>query len=251
MYGVGAKLKTYNASEAAKLVGVQQTTILRWIASGKLTAEKADRDEIRGGRPRWRILHEDLAEAIRGTSYEMREADSTTLPDASSWYGDTDFPTMRNRDVSRSSLFYVDGRFIYNGLPLERPQDAGRARADAELLARFMDNYVEFGLGAERMQRDYFAAMAWSYFAPFMPRLRRALEERGPGNFSCKHVAVLYGESNCGKSTLVKLLMTSMFGAVPNERGDKDFEPRRVDPLLAASGLCPLYFDDVRGTRFS
>lgn len=46
-------------------------------------------------------------------------------------------------------------------------------------------------------------------------------------------------------------MMTSMFGAVPNERGDKDLEPRRGDPLLATSGLCPLYFDDIRGTRFN
>lgn len=61
----------------------------------------------------------------------------------------------------------------------------------------------------------------------------------------------MYGESNCGKSTLGQLMMTSMFGAVPDERGDKDFEPRRGDPLLATSGLCPLYFDDICCTRFN
>ena len=239
--------KTYNANEAAELVGVQKPTILCWIASGKLVAEKADWDGTRGGRRPWLIRHEDLVEATRGTNYEIDEFTSMPLGNSRQAAGDV---TRTTADPS-NSLLYADGRFIYNGLPLELPQDAGRARTDAELLARFIDNYADFGQGAARMQRDYFAAMAWLYFAPFMPRLRHALEERGPGNFGCKHVAVLYGESNCGKSTLVKLLMTSMFGAVPNERGDKDFEPRRVDSLLATSRLCPLYFDDIRGTRFS
>ena len=239
--------KTYNASEAAELVGVRQTTISRWIGSGKLPAEKSDRGEM-GGRPQWRIRHEDLVAAIEGTRYEIGDVGSAVLMNRPTT---SISPVARDGDDSESSLFYLDGRFIYKGKPLERPADAGRARADAELLVRFMDNYSKFGEGAERMQRDYFAAMSWLYFAPFMPRLRRALEERGPGNFSCKHVAVLYGESNCGKSTLVKLLMTSMFGEPPRERGDMDFEPRRVSPLLASSGLRPLYFDDIRGARFN
>ena len=239
--------RTYNASEAAELVGVQQPTILRWIANGKLNAEKSDRDGSRGGRRPWLIRHEDLVEATRGTSYEIGEFASMPLGNSRQTAGDVAGTTAG----SSTPLLYAGGRFIYSGLVLERPQDAGRTRSDAELLARFIDNYADFGPGAERMQRDYFAAMAWLYFAPFMPRLRRALEERGPGNFGCKHVAVLYGESNCGKSTLVKLLMTSMFGTAPRENDDNDFEPRRADPLLANAGLCPLYFDDIRGTRFS
>ncbi len=224
---------------------MQQPTILRWIASGKLVAEKADRDGIRGGRRPWLIRHEALVEATRGTDYEICETGSTTLRNGGGEYGHA----AGTADHS-ISLLYVDGRFVYDGRQMERPQNPERARAGSELLVRFTDNHSEFGEGADRMQRDYFAAMAWLYFAPFMPRLRHELEQRGPGNFGCKHAAVLYGESNCGKSALIKLLMASMFGAAPAGRGDKDFEPRLVDPLMATAGACPLYSDDIRATRF-
>ncbi len=237
--------KTYNASETAELVGVQRPTILRWIASGKLVAERSDRDGDRGGRRPWLIRHKALVEATRRTGYEIPESGSTTSRNGREAYGHA-----AETAAHSNSLLYVDGRFNYNGQQMQRPQDTERVRADVELLVRFMDNYAEFGEDADRMQRDYFAAMAWLYYGPFMPRLRHALEERGPGNFGCKHVAVLYGESNCGKSTLIKLLMASMFDAAPAERGDKDFEPRRVDPLMTTAGVCPLYFDDIRGTRF-
>ena len=115
---------------------------------------------------------------------------------------------------------------------------------------QYLENYTEFEDGADNLQRDYFAVMSWLYFAPFMPRVKKAQADRGPGDFSCKPVAMIYGESNCGKTNVVQLLLASMFGPA-KELGDQDFTPNQVKERQVVSGLYPLFYDDVQGSRFA
>lgn len=155
--------------------------------------------------------------------------------------------------VPTPNLTYQDGQFIYNGRTHERPtlaEDVQQISRDAVHLIQYLENYAQFGSGAETLQRGYFAIMSWLYFAPFMPRLKKAKEDQGPGDFGGKLVAILYGDPNCGKTDLVRLLLTSMFGSA-KYYGDADFTQAQVRGRSQEAGLFPLFYDDVGADRIS
>lgn len=151
------------------------------------------------------------------------------------------------------NLTYQEGQFIYNGRTHERPtnsEDVQQIARDAVHLIQYLENYSQFGSGAEVLQQGYFAIMSWLFFAPFMPRLKKAKEDQGPGDFGGKLVAILYGDPNCGKTDLVRLLLTSMFGSA-KYYGDADFTQAQVRGRGQEAGLFPLFYDDVGADRIS
>ena len=151
------------------------------------------------------------------------------------------------------NLTYVDGTFVYNGKVLAPPTgDNGSDQIDRDvaLLIQYLNNYSEFEDGGDGLQRDYFAVMAWLFFAPFMPRLKKAKEDLGPGDFSGKLVTILYGDTNCGKTNVVKLLYTAMFGNA-KYWPDAGFTPAQVSARQSAAGLYPLFYDDIAPKRFT
>ena len=97
-------------------------------------------------------------------------------------------------------------RFIYDGRPIERPDSNDGIARDALLISQYMDKFQEFGGPSAILQRNYYGFMGWLYFTPFMPSLARQLHLAG-GNASkdLKHLAVIYGQSNCGKSALTQV----------------------------------------------
>lgn len=161
--------------------------------------------------------------------------------------------TPRKGEDSTPNLIYSDGAFIYNGRILNRPtdeDDINQIGRDVDLLTQYIDNYSQFEDGADNLQRDYFAVMSWLFFTPFIPRLKKAKEDLGPGDFSGKLVALLYGDSNCGKTNMVKLLYSAMFGSA-KYWGDENFTPGRVLARQSAAGLYPLFYDDIAPKRFT
>jgi excisionase family DNA binding protein len=48
----------HSPPDIAKQLGINDTKVLTWIRNGELIA--IDISTVRGGRPRWRIRHEDL-----------------------------------------------------------------------------------------------------------------------------------------------------------------------------------------------
>ena len=159
----------------------------------------------------------------------------------------------RKAEDPTPNLTYQDGSFIYNGRVLSRPtDDADRNQIgpDVDLVTQYINNYAEFEDGADHLQRDYFAVMSWLFFAPFMPRLKKAKEDLGPGDFSGKLVTLLYGDPNCGKTNVVKLLYTAMFGYA-KYWSDAGFTPAQVLARQRAAGLFPLFYDDIAPKRFT
>ena len=64
------------------------------------------------------------------------------------------------------------------------------------------------------MQRDYFILWSWFYFSPFICDMRSRALLLGEDVVRYPSFAIVFGKSNCGKTTLVDTLMTSMFGKV-------------------------------------
>ena len=161
-------------------------------------------------------------------------------------------PVEEDESGALPSLSYNRrGVFTLQGSDLKldvRSEDVSR---DARLLLEFFNNYEDDFVGdVERLQRDYFGFMSWFYFAPFMCDLRNANIRQGL-EFQQPMFAILYGRSDCGKSSLTNTLMTSMFGYgkkgfVPNSL----FTPSRVRGLRQEFRRHPVVFDDVSNNRF-
>ena len=164
----------------------------------------------------------------------------------------TAHPDEEDESGALPSLSYNRrGIFTLQGGELNLDVKSEDVRRDARLLLEFFNNYeADFVGDVERLQRDYFGFMSWFYFAPFMCDLRNANIRQGL-EFQQPMFAILYGRSDCGKSSLTNTLMTSMFGYgkkgfVPNSL----FTPSRVRGLRQEFRRHPVVFDDVSNNRF-
>lgn len=129
-----------------------------------------------------------------------------------------------------------------------RPEDVAK---DVSNWIEFFRNYENgFRGDVPRLQRDYFTFMSWFYFAPLMCDLRNEAMRRDVFSFDQPMFAVLYGSSNCGKTSLVDTLMSSMF-ANSHFVDSQDFTTSKLRGLQAAYKRFPVVFDDVARDRFS
>ena len=89
----------------------------------------------------------------------------------------------------------------------------GRSRRDAGLLVDYFKNYEgAFEGNVPGLQRDYFILASWLYFSPFLCDLRSLALLQDTDVIRYPTFAIVFGKSNCGKTSLVDTLMTSMFG---------------------------------------
>ena len=114
-------------------------------------------------------------------------------------------------DAPPTSLTLDNGRFTLSGQELNLDTEADEVSGDVDRWLAFFRNYENGFVGdVPRLQRDYFTFMCWFYFSPFMCDLRSAALRRNVFSFDQPMFAVLYGSSNCGKTSLVETLMTSI-----------------------------------------
>ena len=150
-------------------------------------------------------------------------------------------PTFLSRDGDRFSL---------SGQTLDLEASEDEARADVAASLEFFGNYDNGFVGdVPRLQRDYFTFMCWFYFAPLVCDLRNLALRGDAFSFDQPLFAVLYGSSNCGKTSLVEALMASMFSH-PRIVDSQDFTPGKLRGLQQAYKRFPVVFDDITRDRF-
>ena len=134
-------------------------------------------------------------------------------------------------------------------MPLET--DAEGLRQSAEAIVEYFNNY-ELGFVGDvpRLQRDYFTFMSWLYISPFICDLRTCAVVRGGNVFHYPSFAIIYGKSNCGKTSLVDTLISSMFGHPSTVQKD-NFTRRTLRGLQQNYKRFPVVFDDISRRRFT
>ena len=164
----------------------------------------------------------------------------------------TRIATARQEDGGPQTYLSYDGqRFDLSGDAISLDTDPSEVRNDVEAWLEFFGNYENGFVGdVSRLQRDYFTFMCWFYFSPLMCDVRnRALRENA-FSFDQPMFAVIYGQSNCGKSSLVETLMKSMF-SYPRIVETQSFTRSNLRGLQEAYRRFPVVFDDVTRDRFS
>jgi hypothetical protein len=132
--------------------------------------------------------------------------------------------------------------------PLEWNND--QFRKDANILLEYFHNYEgAFEGNVPRLQRDYFIFMSWLYFSPFICDMRSLALLQDSDVIRFPSFAIIFGKSNCGKTSLVDTLMTSMFGYTRTIPKDA-FTAANLRALQQAYKRFPVVFDDIGRAAF-
>ena len=151
----------------------------------------------------------------------------------------------------KTYLSHDGRRFTLSGNDMTLDTDSAEVRSDVEAWLEFFSNYANGFVGdVPRLQRDYFTFMCWFYFSPLMCDVRNAALRQNVFSFDQPMFAVIYGQSNCGKSSLIETLMRSMF-SYPRIVETQSFTRSNLRGLQQAYRRFPVVFDDVTRDRFS
>ncbi len=133
--------------------------------------------------------------------------------------------------------------------PLE--WDDGSVKKDAALLLDYFKNYEgAFEGNVAILQRDYFTLASWLYFSPFLCDLRSLALLQDTDVIRYPSFAIVFGKSNCGKTSLVDTLMTSMFGSA-HTVDKRSFTTARLRGLQHGYRRFPVVFDDIGRRAFN
>lgn len=160
---------------------------------------------------------------------------------------------VKSADAADHSYFSInrqEGIATLSGEPFPLEWDSAAVAGDARLLTQYFTNYEDaFEGNVARLQQDYFALWSWLYFAPFMCDLRRLALLQDEDVIRYPSFAIAFGKSNCGKSSIIDTLMTSMFGKV-NTVDKRSFTSGRLRGLQQAYKRLPVVFDDIGRAAF-
>ncbi len=161
---------------------------------------------------------------------------------------------VKSSDQADSRYFSIDrstGRTVLSGQEFSLRADAASVRADARLLLDFFGNYEgAFEGDVPTLQRDYFTLAAWLYFSPFICDLRNLAYLRDSDVVRYPLFAIIFGKSNCGKTSLVDTLTTSMFGKA-HTVDKRSFTTAQLRGLQHAYQRHPVVFDDIGRRAFN
>jgi hypothetical protein len=156
-----------------------------------------------------------------------------------------------NQKPAWLSIFTETGKVILSGQEIPLITDWQSVVSDVHNIISYFQNYeTGFYGNVFQQQKDYFAFMCWFYFSPFICDLRNQAVSEQEYIFDLPSFAIIYGKSNCGKTTLIETLMQSMFGY--HRFIDKgQFTRTALRSLLQSSKRFPTVFDDVDKKQFS
>jgi hypothetical protein len=161
---------------------------------------------------------------------------------------------VKSAEDSDNRYFTVnraDEKAILSGEEFALEWSPEKVATDARLMVEYFKNYEgAFEGDVSRLQRDYFILWSWFYFSPFICDMRSRALLLGEDVVRYPSFAIVFGKSNCGKTTLVDTLMTSMFGKV-NTVDKRSFTTSQLRGLQQSYKRFPVVFDDIGRRAFS
>ena len=153
-------------------------------------------------------------------------------------------------DSRNFSIDRITRSAILSGHRFPMQWDDDLVNRDAELLLGYFRNFEEaFEGNVPVLQRDYFTLMSWLYFSPFICDMRSLALLQDSDVIRFPTFAIVFGKSNCGKTSLVDTLMTSMFGfAHTVDKGS--FTKAQLRGLQHGYKRFPVVFDDIGRRAF-
>lgn len=129
--------------------------------------------------------------------------------------------------------------------------ETDRVEADLRYFLEYMDGFSAFSGDVDKNRRTYFLFASWYLASPFMPYLRSVASKNGQDIKQFPVYAILYGESNGGKTEYIKLLTKMMCGKKIPVNKSGDFTNTTIDGLKQTCEGLPIVIDDLNKTQYN
>lgn len=129
--------------------------------------------------------------------------------------------------------------------------ETDKVEADLRCFLEYMDGFNVFSGDVDKNRRTYFLFASWYLAYPFMPYLRYVASKNGQDIKQFPVYAILYGESNGGKTEFINLLTKMMCGKKIPVNKSSDFTNTTIDGLKQTCEGIPIVIDDLNKTQYT
>ena len=147
-------------------------------------------------------------------------------------------------DVERKTMSFNGD--VCNLFPSEN-----QVQADLRHFYEYMDGFNAFSGDVEKAKRSYFLFANWYFASPFMPYLRYIANSNGQDIKQFPVYAILYGESNGGKTAYINFLTKMMCGKKIPVNRNGDFTNTTIDGLKQSCEGLPIVIDELSKTQYT
>lgn len=156
----------------------------------------------------------------------------------------------KEKKLPKLHLDYESGRLVFNGKECDINPPHDKITSDIHYMMNYLSSLETFYGDVQEAQNEYYAFLNWYFSTTFMPYLRLAASRNNYDVTMFPVYGIMYGESNGGKSTFVRLLVKMMSNKRIQMNPSGDFTASELEKLKRACEGVPINFDDLDKTQF-
>lgn len=126
-----------------------------------------------------------------------------------------------------------------------------KVESDLRCFLEYMNGFEAFSGDVDKNRRTYFLFASWYLASPFMPYLRSIASKNGQDIKQFPVYAIIYGESNGGKTEFLNLLTKMMCGKKIPVNKSADFTNTTIDGLKQTCEGIPIVIDDLNKSQYT
>lgn len=157
---------------------------------------------------------------------------------------------IKNKRLPKLHLNYETQSVAFNDKTFNMNPEKNAIKNDVSYLFTFMEGFSAFFGDVADAQRDYFSFMNWFFASPFMPYLRHIGASANYDVFPFPVNGIVYGDSNGGKTTFLKLLSKLMCNKMIPVCKSEEYTSTNINDLKRGYEGVPIVVDDVDKAQF-
>lgn len=158
---------------------------------------------------------------------------------------------VRQKRLPKLHLDYETRSVKFNDKEIDMQPSEQQIDSDIKCLLGYLNSLNCFYGDYEQSQKDYYAFLNWYFLSPFLPYLRYVANRTNYDMTPFPVVGIIYGDSNGGKSTFVRLLSKLMCGKKLPINASSDFTSTQIENLKRGCEGIPINIDDLAKSQFS
>lgn len=155
------------------------------------------------------------------------------------------------RRTPKLHIDYENQSLIFNDKKIDLNPQTEKVKEDVDCVLEYINSIEKFNGKKEDAQKNYYRFMNWYFCSPFMAYLRYIAFANNYDVLRFPVVGIIYGNSNGGKSTFIKLLTKLMCGKSIPANNTNDFTSTTIDKLKRICEGIPIYIDDLARQQYT